>query len=59
MNWMIISKIVKEAQSFKVYSRGVFTCVVLILSQDGLAVVGYIFSPCFDTFGYYGEPTAE
>ena len=59
MNWLIIIKIIKEVLSFRVYSRGVFACVVLILGQADLAVIGYIWVPCFDTSGYYGESIAE
>ena len=42
MDWMIISNIVKEELSFKVYTHGVFAYVVLILGQDDPAVIGYI-----------------
>ena len=48
-----------EAKLVRVYSRGAFACVVLILRQDDLAEIDCIWVLCFGTSGYCGESIAQ
>ena len=59
VNWMIIIKIIRQVLSFRVYSPGVFACVVMIVGQDDLAEIDSFWVLCCDTSGYYGESVAE